>query len=399
MKDRRIHDDPEASRWTRASAAGNMSPMTGEHALYQERLARIRKTTALEPVDRIPFVFMGTAFAPRYMGVSIADFCGDPDLRVDVTLDAMDRLGGGFDGINALPNGRISVALTMVWLSRVAVPGRDLPADSLWQVDEAEVMTVEDYDTIIAQGWWTFVRDYMPRVIDVAEIEAHFAWQGEKLPSVVQRFAERGYVPVSAGGTTIPFEFLCGGRSMQEFYLDLHRRPEKVKAALDIMQPELIRIGVDAARLSGVPAVWVGGWRAASAMLSPRMWNEFVFPYYLEMVAQLAENDIVSVLHFDHNWTRDLSRLRELPAKRCILNLDGWTDIRRAKEILGDHMAIMGDVPSPLLSNGTPDEVYGYVRALIRDVGPTGLILCPGCDAPMDTKPENMQAFVAASMG
>ena len=60
-------------------------------------------------------------------------------------------------------------------------------------------------------------------------------------------------------------------------------------------------------------------------------------------------------------------------------------------------MAIMGDVPAPLLATGTPDDVYDYVRDLARDVGPTGLILCPGCDAPIDAKPDNMQAFVAAS--
>jgi uroporphyrinogen-III decarboxylase len=372
--------------------------MSDEHSIYRERLARIRKTIELQPVDRIPFVFMGTAFAPRYMGISMAEFCADPDLRVDVTLAAMDRLGGEFDGINALPAGRISVALSAAWLSRVAVPGRDLPDDSLWQVAEAEVMTVDDYDSIIERGWLAFLAEYLPRVIDPAELEANATWMGNNLSRVVQRCQERGYVPVSGGGTTIPFECLCGGRSMEEFFLDLYRTPDKVKAALDAMQPGLIQIGVDGARRSGIPAVWVGGWRAASAMLSPKMWNEFVFPYYLEMVTRLAENDIVSVLHFDHDWTRDLSRLRELPARRCILNLDGWTDIRRAKEILGDHMAIMGDVPAPLLSTGTPDDVYAYVRDLARDVGPTGLILCPGCDAPIDAKPENMQAFAAASL-
>ena len=375
-----------------------MLRMSDGSAVYRERLARIRSTVALEPVDRIPFVFMGSAFAPRYLGVSIAAFCADPGLRVDVTLEAMDRLGGHFDGINMLPAGRISAALSSMWLSRVAVPGRDLPEDSLWQVDEAEVMSVDDYDAIIEQGWSSFLRGYMPRVIDVAELDANRSWLGANLETVVRRFRESGYVPVSCGATTIPFECLCGGRSMQEFYLDLHRIPDKVKAALDAIQPDLIRAGLETARRSGVPAVWVGGWRAASAMLSPKMWNEFVFPYYLELVQRLAEREIVSVLHFDHDWTRDLSRLRELPARSCILNLDGWTDIRRAKEILGDHMAIMGDVPAPLLATGTPDDVYGYVRDLARDVGPTGLILCPGCDAPIDAKPDNMQAFVAASL-
>ncbi len=244
--------------------------MSDGHPLYPERLARIRRTIELQPVDRIPFVFMGTAFAPRYMGVSMAEFCADPDLRVDVTLAAMDRLGGEFDGINSLPAGRISVALSAAWLSRVAVPGRDLPDDSLWQVDEAEVMTVDDYDTIIDRGWLAFLAEYMPRVIDPAELAANATWMGNNLTGVVQRCQERGYVPVSGGGTTIPFECLCGGRSMEEFFLDLYRIPDKVKAALDAMQPGLIQIGVDGARRSGVPAVWVGGWRAASAMLSPK---------------------------------------------------------------------------------------------------------------------------------
>jgi len=375
-----------------------MDPMTDEHAAYRGRLARIRKTIELEPTDRIPFVFMGTAFAPRYMDVSMAEFCADPGVRVDVTLAAMDRLGGDFDGINALPAGRITATLSVAWLSRVAVPGRDLADDSLWQVVESEVMTADDYDIIIEQGWPAFLGGYLPRVIDMAELAAEGAWLQSNRTAIVQRFRERGYVPISCGGTTIPFECLCGGRSLEEFYLDLHRIPDKVKAALDVMLPDLIQAGVNTARSSGVPAVWVGGWRSASAMLSPKMWNEFVFPYFLEMVTRLAENDIVSVLHFDHDWTRDLHRLREFPSRKCILNLDGWTDIRRAKEILGDHMAIMGDIPSPLLSTGTPDDIRRYVRDLVRDVGPTGLILCPGCDAPIDAKPENMQAFVAASL-
>ncbi|MFQ5399678.1 MAG: uroporphyrinogen decarboxylase family protein [Anaerolineae bacterium] len=371
------------------------SATTDTAALYQERVTRIEKAINLEPVEHIPTIFMGIAFAPRFMGMSIAEFCADPDARVEVTLAAMDRFGG-FDGINALPGGRITVSLSTLWLSRIAVPGRDLPDDSLWQVDEAEIMTAEDYDTILDQGWPAFLEAYLPRIIDVAEIEANRAWIRANLAGTVQRFRSRGYVPISFGATTIPFECLCGGRSMQQFFLDLYRRPEKVKAVLDVIQPSLIEVGIRAARRSGIRGVWVGGWRAASSLLSPQLWDKFVFPYYLEMVTALAENGVVSVLHFDQDWTRDLARLREFPANMCVLNLDGMTDIRRAKEALGDHMAIMGDVPAALFSIGTPDEVYQYVRDLARDVGPTGLLLCPGCDAPINTKPENMEAFVAA---
>jgi len=110
-------------------------------SLYQERAERIRRAMALEPVDRLPVIYMGTAFSPRYTGMSIARFCADPQARVDATLAAMERLGD-LDGINAVAAGRITPALSRMWLSRVAVPGRDLPEDSLWQVDEAEVMTI-----------------------------------------------------------------------------------------------------------------------------------------------------------------------------------------------------------------------------------------------------------------
>ena len=40
--------------------------------IYRERLQRIRKTIALELLDRIPLVFMGTGLALRYIGVSVA---------------------------------------------------------------------------------------------------------------------------------------------------------------------------------------------------------------------------------------------------------------------------------------------------------------------------------------
>jgi uroporphyrinogen-III decarboxylase len=364
--------------------------------LYQERAERIRRAMALEPVDRLPVIYMGTAFAPRYVGMSIARFCADPEARVEATLAAMERLGD-LDGINAAPAGRITPALTRMWLSRVAVPGRDLPDDSLWQVEESEVMTVEDYDAIVEEGWPAFLKRYLPRVIDPAEIDANRAWIRANLAGVLARFRAAGFVPLCCGATAIPFEYLCGGRSMQEFFLDLHRRPELVKAAMDAMQPTLIAEGIAAARASGIPAVWVGGWRSASGLLSPRLWNAAVFPYLSEMVGALAREGIVSVLHFDQDWTRDLARLRELPARQCVLNLDGMTDIRRAKALLGDHMALMGEVPAALLSAGTPGEVERYVRDLARDCGPTGLLLCAGCDTPLDALPENVEAFVATA--
>ena len=78
--------------------------------------------------------------------------------------------------------------------------------------------------------------------------------------------------------------------------------------------------------------------------------------------------------------------------------LDGESDIFKAKEILGDHMCIMGDVPASMLYLDTPDIVYDYCSKLIRKLGPTGFILQSGCDIPANAKLENVKAMVLAAL-
>jgi uroporphyrinogen-III decarboxylase len=363
--------------------------------LYHDRLTRIEKAMRCEPVDRIPVIYMGVAFAPRYMGMSIAEFCENPEASTGVTIAAMDRLGG-LDGINAPTMGRITPALTALWLSRIGVPGRDLPPDSLWQVREEEVMTQADYDTIIEKGWRAFLEEYMPRVIDMVEFQDFIRWSETRTMPSLQRYREHGYVVMCGAAGVIPFEFFCGGRSMEKFFLDLYRMPDKVQAAMDAAFPEIVAMSIGEARFIGSPGVWLGGWRAASALLAPKLWNRFVWPYYVKFVDALLEAGFTPVFHWDQDWTRDLARLQELPARKCVLNSDGMTDVRKFRELVGDRMALLGDIPPSLLAVGTPDEVRSYVRDLVRDIGPTGLLLCPGCDAPINARPENMEAFVAA---
>jgi uroporphyrinogen-III decarboxylase len=369
---------------------------------YQESYDLIQKAINLEPVDRVPVVYMGVAFAPRYMGMSIAEFCEDPEAALQVQLDAMDRLdeiAGGLDGANLAGGGKISVALTTIWLSHIDVPGRELPEDSLWQVREEEVMTVDDYDTIIEQGWGAFFMQYLPRVIDMAELGQAMEWNAANQQRIQRLYREHAYVVVCDAGinVNVPFEPLCGGRSMSQFFLDLYRIPDKVEAAMEVILEETLASIAAYEGEHGIGGTWLGGWRAASALLAPKLWDRFVWPYYVELVDALVAQDITPVLHWDQDWTRDLGRLKELPAKKCILNPDGMTDLRKFKELVGDHMAVMGDVPATLFAAGTPDDIHAYVRDLVRDVGPTGLILCPGCDAPINTKPENMEAFVEAA--
>ena len=363
---------------------------------YQKRLARIQNAINLEPVDRVPCIFMGMAFAPRYMGMSQHKYCVDGTAAVDVTIEAMKRLGN-VDGINQAPGGIHPMSMTYLWLSRLLIPGIDLDEEALWQVVEKEIMAKEDYDLVIDKGAYALVDKILPQVCDMKMMEENFAWYETHGHGVNTKFCDAGFVVVSHGAVATPFDTLCGARSMNQFFFDLYRMPDKVEEAMDVMVPYYIEQGLSAAGAGDVSGMWVGGWRTASAMLAPKLWDRFVWPYIKKISTALIDGGVIPVLHWDQDWTRDLERLLELPAKKCILNPDGMTDIRKAREVLKDHMAVMGDVPASILSTGSPEDVRNYIRDLIRDVGTEGLLIAPGCDAPLNTKPENMEALVAAT--
>jgi uroporphyrinogen-III decarboxylase len=177
------------------------------------------------------------------------------------------------------------------------------------------------------------------------------------------------------------------------------RIPDKIMAVMDAIVPHLAGAVVEGAKEMGYRSVWVGGWRGAPCMLSPEMWDRFAWPYFRGLVEEVVDSGLIALLHLDSSWDRELERFLELPRGRCIMATDGTTDLFRAKELLGGHMCLMGDVPASLLCQGSPEEVYGYCTRLIEGLGPDGFILQSGCDIPTDAKLRNVQAMVRAATG
>jgi hypothetical protein len=366
--------------------------------IYKEKLDLVKKAITCEPVKRIPVAFNGSTFSSKYMGVPLSKYATKMKVQTDVTLGTLKKLGG-FDAYNSPGTGAIwDVALGSLWLSKIKIPGRELPEDTVWQVVEKESMTVDDYDYILKHGWPKFQSKIFSKVLkNPWHLKKMIILSILRSSSTDKRFKKAGIVPLAGAVGSFPFEPLCGGRSMGKFFRDLYKIPDKVESVMDVILPHMIKELIMAGKGSKALGVWVGGWRSASALLAPNLWNRFVFPYMKKVVEAVTDAGLIAVLHLDQDWTRDLQRLKELPAKKCLLNTDGMTDLREAKKHLNGHMAFLGDVPSTLFAIGTPEQVKNYVRDLVHNVGPTGLILCPGCDAPFNTKIENMEAFVAAA--
>jgi uroporphyrinogen-III decarboxylase len=146
-------------------------------------------------------------------------------------------------------------------------------------------------------------------------------------------------------------------------------------------------------------AVMVGVARGASIMVSPKVFDRFVWPNVKKVAEMIVEEGSICYLHLDSNWDRDLDRFRELPKGRCVMSSDSATNIYKMKEKLDGHMCLMGDVPPALLVLGTPDDVYKHCTKIINDIGPTGYILSQSCTIPANAKPENVAAMMAAATG
>lgn len=362
---------------------------------YSNRLNRTLNAIAMKPVDKIPYSYSGCAYVARDQNVIMSEFVSDFPRAASASINFC-KNHPGIDSIHSPimePN-----LLSTLWLSRVKIPGKELSDDELWQVDEREILTRDDYVEIIETGYGHWLQKVLVERLDNPLSKAGaFA---QYIPIAVRRLADEAGIPVMNGANVgTPFEGFCGGRTLVEFFIDLLEEPELVKKACDRAH-EFTRANFIAQLDAAKPlASWVGGWRAAPELVSHKVWMEYVWPYMKELIQITIEKGVIPILHIDSNWDREIERFLELPPHKLLIMLDGKTDMRHARGILDDHSCLMGDVPAHLLAFGAADQVYNYTTKLIDDCGPkTGLIVSSGCDNPLNAKPENVDAMIQATV-
>ena len=367
-----------------------------QQELLEKRMVRINQAVSMKRPDRIPVVLEYAGFAANVTHTPMSKYYSSTTKSAETMINAY-RIIDTEDRADAINYGSMPVhSLSYIWMSKVKIPGVDLPEGIQHQVVEAELLQVEDYDSILEKGWDAFFQNFLgDRVFN--DVPSELLFFNQKPEDLRAKWAQHG-IPVLIGGAVgTPYELLCGGRSLPKFIYDLYTIPDKVQDVMDIIAPCLAKPACEASKAGGFPACWVGGWRSASNFLAPNLWERFVWPYLERLVNEVVESGLIAILHLDADWTRDLSYFRSLPKGKCIIAMDGQTDIFKAKEILGNHLCLMGDVPATMFSIGTPDEVYNYTKKLIRELGPEGFILQSGCDIPVDAKLENVQAMLAAA--
>lgn len=358
---------------------------------------RVQAAIALEKPDRTPVMPLMVSFPIRHRGMTQGEAWRDLDRAFQATLDTFDDLGG-FDMLPKtniywpMLGGRFSNAPI-----RNLIPGRDLPEDAVAQIDERELFAREDYDRIASLGWNRFWEEHYEEMSGKS-LKRLGAVQNQLLQRYCrekQVCEDRG-IPVLLGAAvdSVMMAFSLS-RTLTQFTLDLYEVPDKVQAAMDASCDDLILNTLDTIAITNIRLAFIVLERGSGAIYRLDIFERFEWPYLQRFVDAFVSKGITPWLHLDTDWSLNLPYFRKLPKGKCVADLDGSTNILRAKEILGGHMCISGDVRADMLTLGTPKDVREYCERLIDQVGKGGgFLLTTGCECPVDAKFENVRMMI-----
>lgn len=370
-------------------------------------IERLKACVALREVDRPGLLpsYMDRLAARQY-GLEFADIIEKPDDTAAAMRKLWDNLGGYGDAAYYAGGSDLYVLSTKN-LVRILLPGKHLPRNTYWQIEEVPRFSREEYDILIEKGWNAFVLHLLPRIWDASgeevekfgNLEAFHKAMLEKAVSQyikdVEEWRKKGIQVFVGTSVATPQHALSCGRSLTEYTIDLYEIPDKVEEALWAALPELIHMGIAGCRATGIPCVAIIIERGSAQLYPLNMFERFEWPQLKKMVEEFIANDIIPLLHLDTNWSKNLPYFLGFPKGKVICSMDGTTNLFNMKKILKDHVCIMGDVPASLLVAGTIQEVESYVRRLCEEVGDGGgFILGTGCSMPPDARIENVRVMI-----
>ncbi|MCQ2462810.1 MAG: hypothetical protein MJ177_05325 [Clostridia bacterium] len=164
------------------------------------------------------------------------------------------------------------------------------------------------------------------------------------------------------------------GRDMYDFVYRLADEPDAVKADAKRMCLSAIErnkrqheAGLDVALLCSDYCYNSGPY------LSPTMMNEFVFPYLAEIIAAGKADGMYMIKHTDGNIMPILDDLVRC-APHALHSIDpmAGVDIREVKRLVGDKVALCGNVHCAAMQTGTDDEVRQSTEYCLKYGGENG---------------------------
>ncbi|MCK0506120.1 uroporphyrinogen decarboxylase family protein [Aromatoleum anaerobium] len=402
---------------------------------FDTRWQRIIDCVALKQPDRMPVAFYSTFWLARYAGITCRELMYD----YEKTREIGERAVLEFDPDVVSPlllTATAGPSLEAIGFKQLQWPGHGVGDDQPFQYLDREYMKADEYEDFIFDPTGYYLHTYLPRVASAFEgFEDlpylpglyYFRLLGgirpfakprvrEALEKVIraaeeaERFAQHhiaftdrlatlGY-PSTNGTTGIaPYDFIAdyfrGATGMMK---DLYRKKDQLLALLDKVAVFLLKQIVSAARASGNPIVFIPVHWAPDAFMSPKQFETFWWPSFRRLLIGLIDAGLIPMPLWEADCTKRLEIIKDVPPGKCIYWFER-TDMVKAFEVLGDVVALRGNLSPSMMTTGTPAEVDAAVRHLAENVFHKGgkLILDCAFGLPDEAPVDNVRAMFAAA--
>ena len=329
-------------------------------------LERTQKAIRMEKIDRIPTFPILIAPACQLTGVKQRDYSLDSQVMTDTLIRARDLIGT--DGIYVSRDN---------WVYHQALGGSMIfPEDDEPYSRKAVLSSLKEFKRL--------------RVLD-PETAPGMRTLLEAARKVVQNVGDRYYI--QANIDCGPFSMAAVLRGTQAFMLDLVTENERdLREFLDFCTEVVIAYG-QAMIATGVHGIQYGD--STASLISPEHYKSFVLPYQERSVDALTGKNCDIWIHICGKTDHLLPLLKNLAIQG--FEVDAKVDMIVARKLLGDKIALKGNLDTTFLLNESADAIYRETnRILRRGDFKTGIIMSPGCGVPRMTPIENLRAMVKA---
>jgi len=376
--------------------------MSDKEKIYQENLNRYVTAMNVGKPDRVPIRLQLSEFMAKHAGFTLQEIYYDMNKNFAAASKVLTDFE--MDVLFCPPSVWWATPHDAVGAKYYKFSGWELEENRQFQYVEEEYMLAEDYDKFIADPTKWILNVYLPRLhsefaepgsyrANIALIKGAAAtvmFNGANQQAGAMWAKEFG-VPLGIGGFgKAPFDTLGDTlRGLHGIMMDLHKRPDKVLAALDVLIGHniffaLATAGGDTTLPTFMP-------------LNRKQWDNFYWPSLKAVIEALWAQGKRTLFYAEGNWTPYLESIAELPEKSIVFHVD-QTDMAKAKEIMGGKFCLSGNVPNTLMAYGKPEEVKEYVKRLLDQYARDGgFIMDLAGVAQTDLKAENVEALIEAT--
>ena len=395
-------------------------------AKYQERAKRFRAALELKTLDRVPVAGLGGAFVYRRAGIPQKATMYD---RWEEAAKAVVKFQQDFQPDSIAATFMMSGA-SMEFLGQTNMKwaGYGIPDDVQYQYLEQEYMKADEYDHFLNDPSDYILRCYLPRMYSALKGLQKMPWFGrdgiqiggrvisaflnpelQEALNIMKKAAEMSLIPAKItfetaerirgmgfphlfmGFGAAPFDVLGDSmRGTRGVMMDLYRCPDNVLKACDKI---LDLTPVPDIPLGAPPLVMMPLHKGDDTHISLKQFEKFYWPTFKQLMLNMIDEGLIPAPFAEGVYTQRLNHLRELPEASVLWFFDR-TDMHKAKDILGGHSPIMGNVPITMIATGTSEQVKACCKDLIDYCGKGGgYILCSGTQLD-DAKEETVKAMI-----